>query len=239
MTHKEDLAKASQYYILHSQDYRINIILALIFCGLFCAGVYSFNLFPGDQGGDIILLLVWVLMLGIGLLFGNSMVIDLTVKDKLSRRLEFILASGIQVKDLVIAYSFQMCRFSMIIPFILLMAFVYLPIFDFSFMYIVLLFFSTTALVFTLILYFNLLAIEQKHLKFFKYLLFAAVNLLIYFLGSFSDVFLNFLQDHQIPLAYFILGLNGLLLVIFAFLSYFKLSKLTNERVIRQEGTWS
>lgn len=239
MTHKENLAKASQYYLLHSRDYRGNTILAVIFCLLLYIAIDNLNIFSGEKGKDMMLLLIWILMLGIGLIFGNSMVVDLTVKDKLSGRLEFILASGIQVKDLVMAYSLQMCRFSMIIPFIFLMAFVYLPIFDVSFMYIVLLFLSTTALVFALILYFNLLAIEQRHLKFFKYLLFAAINLLIYFLGNFSDCFLNFLKDHQLPLTYFILVVNSSLLVIFAFLSYLKLNKLTNERVIRQEGTWS
>ncbi|MGX7092376.1 hypothetical protein [Hutsoniella sourekii] len=239
MIRKEDLYKASQYYILHSRDYRGNTILALIFFLLFCGGIYVFNVFPGDQGSDILILLQWMLMLGIGLLLGNSMIVDLTVKDKLSRRLEFILASGLQVKELVLAYSWQICYFSMIIPFLFLMATAFLFSYDYSFLYTFGLFLSTFALVYVVILYFNLLALEQKNLKFFKYLLFASLNLLIFLLGSYSKEFLIFLNAHRITLPIFILAVNGCLILFFAVLAYLKFSKLTNESVIRQKGTWS
>ncbi|RLK63908.1 hypothetical protein D3H64_01820 [Atopobacter sp. AH10] len=239
MSRKEGLYKASQYYILHSRDYRGNTILALIFCILFNGVIYAFDVFPGDQRNDILVLLQWMLMLGISLLFGNSMIVDLTVKDKLSLRLEFILASGLQVKDLVLAYSWQMCYFSMIIPFLLLMTIGFLSIYEFSFLYTFGLFLSTFALVYVVILYFNLLALEQKNLKFFKYLLFASLNLLIFLLGSYSKAFLIFLNAHRIALPIMILAVNGCLVLVFAVLAYLKFSKLTNESVIRQEGTWS
>lgn len=239
MIRKEGLYKASQYYILHSRDYCGNTILAVIFCILFNGIIYAFDVFPGNQRNDIILLLQWMLMLGIGLLLGNSMIVDLTVKDKLSRRLEFILASGLQVKELVLAYSFQMCYFSMIIPFLLLMATAFLFLYDLSFFYAFGLFLSTFALVYVVILYFNLLALEQKNLKFFKYLLFASLNLLIFLLGSYSKEFLTFLNAHHITLTIVILAVNGCLVFIFGVLAYLKFSKMNNESVISQEGTWS
>ena len=50
MTHKENLAKASQYYLLHSRDYRGNTILAVIFCLLLYIAIDNLNIFSGEKG---------------------------------------------------------------------------------------------------------------------------------------------------------------------------------------------
>ncbi|MFN0603882.1 hypothetical protein [Facklamia hominis] len=239
MKDQTPLNKAVPSMIWHSRDYRFNSLLALIFSGVFYLGVYHFSQIPGRLGRDPLLLLIWALMLGIGLLLGSSMVVDVTVKDKLSHRLDFFLASGIDIKSLILAYSLQMCRFSMVIPFALLMAFVFLPVFEMGFISIVGLFGSTAILVFVTLLYFNVLVLEQKHLKFVKYLLFITVNLLIYGVGSVSNQFLQFLANHHIALSSLVLLVNVSLTLVLAGLASLKWRHLTNEWVIRQEGTWS
>ena len=239
MKDQTPLNKAVSSMIWHSRDYRFNSLLALIFSGVFYLGVYHFSQIPGRLGRDPLLLLIWALMLGIGLLLGSSMVVDVTVKDKLSHRLDFFLASGIDIKPLILAYSLQMCRFSMLIPFALLMAFVFLPAFELGFLAILGLFGSTAILVFMTILYFNVLVLGQKHLKFVKYLLFITLNLLIYGVGSVSNQFLQFLANHHIELSSLVLGLNVCLTLVLAGLLALKWRHLSKEGVIRQEGTWS
>lgn len=239
MKDQTSLNKAVQSMIWHSRDYRFNTFLALVFSGVFYLGVYQLCQIQDRFGRDPLLLLIWMLMLGLGLLLGTSMVVDVTVKDKLSHRLDFFLASGIDIKHLILAYSLQMCRFSMVIPFGLLMAFVLLPVFELGFLWIVGLFGSTAILVFSTLLYFNLLVLGQKHLKFVKYLLFITLNLLIYGMGSFSNQFLQFLANHHIAVYHLVIGVNASLTLLLAGLASLKWRHLTNEWVIRQEGTWS
>ena len=46
---------------------------------------------------DYLILVFFVVLLGCTLLQANSIIIDLTVKDKMSKRMEFFLASGIDL----------------------------------------------------------------------------------------------------------------------------------------------
>ena len=52
----------------------------------------------------------------------GSMIVDLTAKDKLSKRIELFAASGMPVKEIIQKYSIQIFRLSSIIPFLVFMS---------------------------------------------------------------------------------------------------------------------
>lgn len=64
-----------------------------------------------------------------GKFYNNS----LTVKDKMSKRMEFFLASGIDLKFIIKAYTIQILKASIIIPFIIFVLGYYLIDFKISF----------------------------------------------------------------------------------------------------------
>lgn len=88
------------------------------------------------------------------------------------------------------------------------------------------------------ILLFNIISLYQKNFKFFKNLVFFVSSLLIYLVASFSKHIVEFIEKQNINLVYVLLGINIVLIIIFASLSIIKYKKLSNEAVINKESIW-
>ena len=192
-----------------------------------------------SRGNDYIVLMLYVLMLGISLIMSNSMVVNLTVKDKLNKRIEFILASGINIKDVIKAYAIEMWRLSSIVPFLLFFLTYVLVDFKIEFKWIVGIFVTMIGMTYFEILFFNLISLSQKNFKFFKNIIFFGTTILIYMIGTFSEKILSLIERYNLNLIYIILGINLGLGLIFAIFSMKDLSKMNNESVINKEGSWS
>ena len=237
MKNKMNINRACRYYLSKDKDFILNLLLfTLISLG------FIFLLYKGmfdSRGNDYIILMLYVLMLGISLIMSNSMVVNLTVKDKLNKRIEFILASGINIKDVIKAYAIEMWRLSSIVPFLLFFLTYVLVDFKIEFKWIVGIFVTMIGMTYFEILFFNLISLSQKNFKFFKNIVFFGTTILIYMIGTFSEKILSLIEKYNLNLIYIILGINIGLGLIFAIFSVKDLSKMNNESVINKEGSWS
>lgn len=237
MKNKMNINRACRYYLCKDKDFVLNLLLfTLISLG------FIFLLYKGmfdSRGNDYIVLMLYVLMLGISLIMSNSMVVNLTVKDKLNKRIEFILASGINIKDVIKAYAIEMWRLSSIVPFLLFFLTYVLVDFKIEFKWIVGIFVTMIGMTYFEILFFNLISLSQKNFKFFKNIIFFGTTILIYMIGTFSEKILSLIERYNLNLIYIILGINLGLGLIFAIFSMKDLSKMNNESVINKEGSWS
>ena len=237
MKNKMNINRACRYYLSKDKDFILNLLLfTLISLG------FIFLLYKGmfdSRGNDYIILMLYVLMLGISLIMSNSMVVNLTVKDKLNKRIEFILASGINIKDVIKAYGVEMWRLSSIVPFLLFFLTYVLVDFKIEFKWIVGIFVTMIGMTYFEILFFNLISLSQKNFKFFKNIVFFGTTILIYMSGTFSEKILSLIERYNLNLIYIILGINIGLGLIFAIFSMKDLSKMNNESVINKEGSWS
>lgn len=237
MKNKMNINKACRYYLSKDKDFILNLLLfTLISLG------FIFLLYKGmfnSRGNDYIILMLYVLMLGISLIMSNSMVVNLTVKDKLNKRIEFILASGINIKDVIKAYAIEMWRLSSIVPFLLFFLTYVLVDFKIEFKWIVGIFVTMIGMTYFEILFFNLISLSQKNFKFFKNIVFFGTTILIYMIGTFSEKILSLIERYNLNLIYIILGINIGLGLIFAVFSMKDLSKINNEAVLNKEGSWS
>lgn len=237
MKNKMNINRACRYYLSKDKDFILNLLLfTLISLG------FIFLLYKGmfdSRGNDYIILMLYVLMLGISLIMSNSMVVNLTVKDKLNKRIEFILASGINIKDVIKAYAIEMWRLSSIVPFLLFFLTYVLVDFKIEFKWIVGIFVTMIGMTYFEILFFNLISLSQKNFKFFKNIVFFGTTILIYMIGTFSEKILSLIERYNLNLIYIILGINIGLGLIFAVFSMKDLSKMNNESVINKEGSWS
>ena len=237
MKDKMNINRACRYYLSKDKDFILNLLLfTLISLG------FIFLLYKGmfdSRGNDYIVLMLYVLMLGISLIMSNSMVVNLTVKDKLNKRIEFILASGINIKDVIKAYAIEMWRLSSIVPFLLFFLTYVLVDFKIEFKWIVGIFVIMIGMTYFEILFFNLISLSQKNFKFFKNIVFFGTTILIYMIGTFSEKILSLIERYNLNLIYIILGINIGLGLIFAIFSMKDLSKMNNESVINKEGSWS
>lgn len=237
MNDKMNINRACRYYLTKDKDFILNLLLStLISLG------FIFLLYKGmfdSRGNDYIVLMLYVLMLGISLIMSNSMVVNLTVKDKLNKRIEFILASGINIKDVIKAYAIEMWRLSSIVPFLLFFLTYVLVDFQIEFKWIVGIFVTMIGMTYFEILFFNLISLSQKNFKFFKNIVFFGTTILIYMIGTFSGKILSLIEKYNLNLIYIILGINIGLGLIFVVFSMKDLSKMNNESVINKEGLWS
>lgn len=237
MKNKMNINRACRSYLSKDKDFILNLLLfTLISLG------FIFLLYKGmfdSRGNDYIVLMLYVLMLGISLIMSNSMVVNLTVKDKLNKRIEFILASGINIKDVIKAYGVEMWRLSSIVPFLLFFLTYVLVDFKIEFKWIVGIFVTMIGMAYFEILFFNLISLSQKNFKFFKNIVFFGTTILIYMAGTFSEKILSLIEKYNLNLIYIILGINIGLGLIFAMFSMKDLSKMNNESVINKEGSWS
>lgn len=237
MNDKMNINRACRYYLTKDKDFILNLLLfTLISLG------FIFSLYKGmfdSRGNDYIVLMLYVLMLGISLIMSNSMVVNLTVKDKLNKRIEFILASGINIKDVIKAYAIEMWRLSSIVPFLLFFLTYVLVDFKIEIKWIMGIFVTMIGMTYFEILFFNLISLSQKNFKFFKNIVFFGTTILIYMIGTFSEKILSLIERYNLNLIYIILGINIGLGLIFAIFSMKDLSKMNNESVINKEGSWS
>ena len=237
MNDKMNINRACRYYLSKDKDFILNLLLftliSLGFIFLLYKGVFD------SRGNDYIVLMLYVLMLGISLIMSNSMVVNLTVKDKLNKRIEFILASGINIKDVFKAYAIEMWRLSSIVPFLLFFLTYVLVDFKIEFKWIVGIFVTMIGMTYFEILFFNLISLSQRNFKFFKNIVFFGTTILIYMIGTFSEKILSLIERYNLNLIYIILGINIGLGLIFAMFSMKDLSKMNNESVINKEGSWS
>ena len=237
MKNKMNINRACRYYLSKDKDFILNLLLftliSLVFIFLLYKGMFD------SRGNDYIVLMLYVLMLGISLIMSNSMVVNLTVKDKLNKRIEFILASGINIKDVIKAYGVEMWRLSSIVPFLLFFLTYVLVDFKIEFKWIVGIFVTMIGMTYFEILFFNLISLSQKNFKFFKNIVFFGTTILIYMIGTFSAKILSLIERYNLNLIYIILGINIGLGLIFAIFSMKDLSKMNNESVINKEGSWS
>lgn len=237
MKNKMNINRACRYYLCKDKDFVLNLLLfTLISLG------FIFLLYKGmfdSRGNDYIVLMLYVLMLGISLIMSNSMVVNLTVKDKLNKRIEFILASGINIKNVIKAYAIEMWRLSSIVPFLLFFLTYVLVDFKIEFKWIVGIFVTMIGMTYFEILFFNLISLSQKNFKFFKNIVFFGTTILIYMIGTFSGKILSLIERYNLNLIYIILGINIGLGLIFAVFSMKDLSKINNESIINKEGSWS
>ena len=237
MKDKMNINRACRYYLSKDKDFILNLLLftliSLGFIFLLSKGTFD------SRGNDYIVLMLYVLMLGISILMSNSMVVNLTVKDKVNKRIEFILASGINIKDVMKAYAIEMWRLSSIVPFILFFLSYVLYDYEIEFKWIVGIFVTMIGMTYFEILFFNLISLSQKNFKFFKNIVFFGTTILIYLAGTFSEKILSLVEKYNLNLIYIILGINIGLALIFAVFSIKDLSKMNNEAVIKKEGSWS
>lgn len=237
MNDKMNINRACRYYLTRDKDFILNLLLSTLislgFIFLLYKGVFD------SRGNDYIVLMLYVLILGISLIMSNSMVVNLTVKDKLNKRIEFILASGINIKDVIKAYAIEMWRLSSIVPFLLFFLTYVLVDFQIEFKWIVGIFVTMIGMTYFEILFFNLISLSQKNFKFFKNIVFLGTTILIYMIGTFSGKILSLIERYDLNLIYIILGINIGIGLIFAVFSMKDLSKINNESIINKEGSWS
>lgn len=232
-----NINKTCRKYLLKDTDVRLNIILTLLVAIGFNFLLYK-NVFV-SRGDAYVLLMLYVFILGFTIIGSNAMVVNLTAKDKLNKRIEFILASGFDIKDIIRSYTKEMWVISSIPSFVLF--FMTYVIYDFKidFKLIFAVYISLFIMLYFEILLFNIISLYQKNFKFFKNLVFFVSSLLIYLVASFSKHIIEFIEKHNINLVYVLLGINIVLIIIFASLSIIKYKKLSNEAIINKEGTWS
>ena len=232
-----NINKACRKYLLKDTDVRLNIILTLLIAIVFNFLLYK-NVFV-SRGDAYVLLMLYVFILGFSIIGSNAMVVNLTAKDKLNKRIEFILASGFDIKDIIKSYTKEMWVISSIPSFVLFFMTYLIYDFKIDFKLVFAVYISLTLMLYFEVLLFNIISLYQKNFKFFKNLVFFVSSLLIYFVASFSKHIIEFIDKHNVNLVYVLLGINIVLLIIFASFSIIKYKKLSNESVIDKEGTWS
>lgn len=237
MMDKMSVNKACRYYLMRDTDFILNFFITMLF-GL----GFNFLLYKQvfiSRGDTYVILMLYILMVGFSLIASNSMVINLTVKDKLNKRIEFILSSGINIKDLIKSYTLEMWRLSSISSFILFFLANVFYDFEADFEWIIGIYVSSIIMLYFELLFVNITSLYQKNFKFFKNIVFFGTALFIYLVGTFSEHILNRLNLYNINLIHVILAINLSLLLIFRSFSMIHLKRISNESVINKEGTWS
>lgn len=231
-----NVKKASFNYMLKSKGNIITILTMLVLYILVCVGIYA-GVFKTKSEQEMALIM-YILILGITLLIANSLVLDLTVKDKLSNRIEFFLAANIKIKDLILAYSEQMLKMASFVPFMVFMTFYYFIDFEYSFMQIVILYMTTVALSYSEVLFLNTYTFYAQKNKLFKNVIIFGTFLIIYLSGMFSKELIALVEQFGLDIIYVIIGFNLILSSVLYLVSRKKIKELNNELLIKQRGQW-
>ncbi|MGI6462188.1 MAG: hypothetical protein ACOX04_00950 [Candidatus Scatomorpha sp.] len=231
-----NVKKASFNYMLKSKGNIITILTMLVLYILVCVGIYA-GVFKTKSEQEMALIM-YILILGITLLIANSLVLDLTVKDKLSNRIEFFLAANIKIKDLILAYSEQMLKMASFVPFMVFMTFYYFIDFEYSFMQIVILYMTTVALSYSEVLFLNTYTFYAQKNKLFKNVIIFGTFLIIYLSGMFSKELIALVEQFGLDIIYVIIGFNLILSSVLYLVSRKKIKDLNNELLIKQRGQW-
>lgn len=110
-----NMGKGAGYYLTRSKSLLIDTAIVAILA-IFMSFAMQMDALQ-SKGEDYLVLMLYAVIFGLTSLQSGAMIVDLTAKDKLSRRVEFFAASGIAVKEIIKQYSIQIFRFSGIIPF--------------------------------------------------------------------------------------------------------------------------
>ena len=113
----KDLNKAARYIIFRDKEVMINTILFFLLALAYLFALYKF-IFRA-RGEDFIILMTYALILGFGIIGSNTILVNLSLRDKLSGRLEFLLGTGLHVREIIKVYSIENWRISSLPSFII------------------------------------------------------------------------------------------------------------------------
>lgn len=231
-----NLNKSAFNYLTKNKDTQYNIIVAFVL-GLTIAFILQTKVMI-EKGENYQLFTMYILILGISLLQENSMVVDLTFKDKLSKRLEFFLGSGFKVEDIIKSYSLQMFRISGVIPFLIFMFNIYKINWNIGLIQLSLVYLSTVIFAYCEVLLLNTYVLTVKRYKLFKNILFFGNFILIYFSTGFAPVLINIIEKYSLSLPIVIISFNVLLSLISILLVAKKFKNINNQIIISSESIW-
>lgn len=230
----KDLNKAARYLIFRDKEVIINTVLFLVITFAYLLGLYKF-LFA-DKEEDFIILMTYALILGFGIIGSNTILVNLSLKDKLSGRLEFLLGTGLDVREIIKVYSIENWRISPLPSFIIFFGTYVICNLGKSF---VALYLSCISLHYFLILTLNVMAMYRKNFKFFKNIVFFSTSLGIYLLGNFSGSILKFLGSINLDLNIFLILVNIILGIGLGLYSLYQIKMMDNEKVMEVSSVWS
>lgn len=230
----KNINKATRYIIFRDREVTINTILFFLLALFYLFALYNF-LFRA-RGEDFIILMTYVLILGFGIIGSNTILVNLSLKDKLSGRLEFLLGTGLDVRELIRTYSIENWRLSSLPSFIIFFGTYVICNLGKSFIAIYL---TCLILHYFLILTLNIRAMYRKNFKFFKNIVFFTTSLMIYLLGNFSGKILNFLEKINLDVSISIIIINTLATIFLALYSLYELRRMDNESVMEVKSEWS
>lgn len=234
----KNMSKASLYCLKRSKDTIINA-LGILLISFFIVFAMKTTLLE-IKGENYILLIMYLLLIASTLIQANSMIVDLTVKDILSNRIQFFLSNGIIFHKLIISYTVQMFLISSMVP---LLIFFIVPTYvlrlnSISLLQLSVVYISTAILSFLEILTFNVMSFSVKRYKFFKNILFFGSFFFLYLIGMFANEILTFIESTRMSEWLFLLVINLLICMPLLFLSLKKYASLTNEAIISSTGKW-
>lgn len=230
----KDLNKATRYLIFRDKEVIVNTGLLIFISFAYLLGLYKFLL--RARGEDFIILMTYAFVLGFGILGSNTILVNLSLRDKLSGRLEFLLGAGLDVREIIKAYSIENWRISSLPSFVIFFGTYVICNLGKSF---IALYLSCIGLHYFLILTLNVMAMYRKNFKFFKNIVFFTTSLGIYLLGNFSGRILNFLGSINLDLSIFLILVNVILGLGLGVYSLCQYRKMNNEKVMEVSSVWS
>ena len=228
------LNKAARYIIFRDMEVIVNTGLLIFISFAYLLGIYKLLL--RARGEDFIILMTYAFVLGFGILGSNTILVKLSLRDKLSGRLEFLLGTGLDVREIIKAYSIENWRISSLPSFVIFFGTYLICDLGKSF---VALYLSCIGLHYFLILTLNVMAMYRKNFKFFKNLIYFSTSLLIYLFGLFSKKIILILERQNLDVNIFILGINIFATIVLAAYSFYQLKKMDNESVMEVKAEWS
>lgn len=231
-----NLEKGASYYLLRSYSVLVDVGVVAILAVLMSLAMQMEAL--TSKGEDYLVLVLYVVLLGLTFIQSGSMIVDLTAKDKLSKRIELFAAAGTPVKEIIQKYSVQIFRLSSVIPFLVFMSCYYFNDWTMGFERIVGVYISILAVSFFEILALNIAVLDVKRIKLFKNVLFFGNFALIYFISMSAERITELLRGKNLAIEMVIIAFNVFLCVVFAAFDMLKLHRISNESVIRREGQW-
>lgn len=228
------LNKAARYIIFRDMEVIVNTGLLIFISFAYLLGIYKLLL--RARGEDFIILMTYAFVLGFGILGSNNILVKLSLRDKLSGRLEFLLGTGLDVREVIKAYSIENWRLSSLPSFVIFFGTYLICDLGKSF---VALYLSCIILHYFLILTLNVIAMYRKNFKFFKNLIYFSTSLLIYLFGLFSKKIIFILERQNLDVNIFILGINIFATIVLAVYSFYQLKKMDNESVMEVKSVWS
>lgn len=228
------LNKAARYIIFRDMEVIVNTGLLIFISFAYLLGIYKFLL--RARGEDFIILMTYAFVLGFGILGSNTILVKLSLRDKLSGRLEFLLGTGLDVKEIIKAYSIENWRLSSLPSFVIFFGTYLICDLGKSF---VALYLSCIILHYFLILTLNVIAMYRKNFKFFKNLIYFSTSLLIYLFGVFSKKIILIFERQNLDVNIFILGINIFATIVLAAYSFYQIKKMDNESVMEVKSVWS